>query len=86
MLQHPYELHSEWPHQTDERRPKDFYRDGNNLLLEEGMIEVSNTDFKAVLHFLDVLSHTRGESIREREIARKAALLNKKLNRKISEK
>ena len=46
------------------------------------MIEVSNTDFKAVLRFLDALSVPRDDSIKERELSRRAALLKKKLRRK----
>lgn len=46
------------------------------------MIEVSKSDFKAILRFLDILSVPRGRSIKEVEIARKAMLLYKKLRRK----
>jgi hypothetical protein len=43
---------------------------------------VSNTDFKAVLRLLDALSRTKGETVREKENARKAWLLAKKLRKK----
>lgn len=46
------------------------------------MIGVSKTDFRAILRFLDVLSVPRDTSIKEREIARRAALLKRKLRRK----
>ena len=46
------------------------------------MKQISNADFQAVLRFLDVLSLARGSTIKERENARKAALLAKKLKRK----
>lgn len=46
------------------------------------MKEISNADFQAVLRLLDALSLARGSSIRERENARKAGLLAKKLKRK----
>ena len=46
------------------------------------MIEVSNSDFGAILRLLDALSRTKGDSIREKEAARKATLLVKKLRRK----
>ena len=46
------------------------------------MKAVSNTDFKAVLRLLDALSRTKGETVREKEDARKAGLLAKKLKRK----
>jgi len=46
------------------------------------VIPISNTDFKSVLRLLDALSRTKGDSIRERENARKAKLLHKKLRKK----
>ena len=46
------------------------------------MKEISNADFQAVLRLLDALSLARGSTVRERENARKAALLAKKLKRK----
>jgi len=46
------------------------------------MKEISNADFKAVLRLLDALSLARGSSLKERENARKATLLCKKLRRK----
>ena len=45
------------------------------------MREISNADFASVLRLLDALSNTKGESVREREAARKARLLAKKLKR-----
>ncbi len=47
------------------------------------MKQLSNTDFYSVLRLLDALSRTKGETIRERENARKAALLTRKLKKKI---
>ena len=47
------------------------------------MKHISNNDFNAVLRLLDALSRTKGETIRERENARKAALLTRKLKKKI---
>ena len=46
------------------------------------MIEISNADFQAVLRLLDALSLARGSTIKEKENARKAGLLVKKLKRK----
>lgn len=46
------------------------------------MIEISNADFKAVLRLLDTLSLAKGETVKERESARKATLLSRKLKRK----
>lgn len=46
------------------------------------MIPISNTDFKAILRLLEAYSHTKGGSIREKENARKAALLTRKLKRR----
>ena len=45
------------------------------------MKSISNADFSLTLRLLDALSRTRGDSVRERENARKAALLTKKLRR-----
>lgn len=45
------------------------------------MKQISNADFRSVLRLLDVLSRTTGTGIRERENARKAALLARKLKR-----
>ena len=45
------------------------------------MKQISNADFSLALRLLDALSQMRGESVRERENARKAALLSKKLKR-----
>lgn len=47
------------------------------------MKQLSNTDFNAVLRLLDALSRTKGDTIRERENAREAALLTRKLKKKI---
>ena len=46
------------------------------------MKEISNADFRAVLRLLDALSLARGSTVRERENARKATLLLRKLKRK----
>lgn len=43
------------------------------------MKQVSNSDFEKILRLLYALSTTKGTSIRERENARKAYLLHKKL-------
>ena len=45
------------------------------------MKQISNADFQAVLRLLDTLSLARGATVRERENARKAALLARKLKR-----
>ena len=45
------------------------------------MKQISNADFYSVLRLLDALSLARGSSVRERENARKAKLLVKKLRR-----
>ena len=45
------------------------------------MKEISNADFASILRLLDALSNTKGDSIREREAARKARMLAKKLKR-----
>ena len=47
------------------------------------MVPISNADFRTVLRLLDTLSLARGETIKERETARKAGLLVKKLKRKV---
>lgn len=47
------------------------------------MKQISNADFSAVLRLLDALSKTNGVTLRERENARKAALLKRKLKKKI---
>ena len=44
------------------------------------MKQISNADFQAVLRLLDTLSLARGSTVRERENARKAALLARKRN------
>lgn len=46
------------------------------------MIPVSNADFHSVIRLLDKLSLARGTTVKEREDARKAWLLVKKLKRK----
>ena len=46
------------------------------------MKQLSNADFYSVLRLLDALSLARGSTVKERENARKAALLAKKLKRK----
>lgn len=46
------------------------------------MKQISNADFYAVLRLLESLSATKGATLRERENARKAGLLARKLNRK----
>lgn len=46
------------------------------------MKQLSNSDYASVLRLLDALSNTRGITVRERENARKAGLLVKKLKRK----
>lgn len=46
------------------------------------MKQISNADFQAVLRLLDTFSLARGSTVRERENARKAALLARKLKRK----
>ena len=46
------------------------------------MKQISEADFQAVLRLLDALSLARGSTVRERENARKAALLARKLKRK----
>jgi len=45
------------------------------------MKQISNADFQTVLRLLDKLSLARGTTVKERENARKAALLVKKLRR-----
>ena len=46
------------------------------------MKQISNADFHAVLRLLEALSLARGSTIREKENARKAALLARKLKKK----
>ena len=46
------------------------------------MKQISNADFNAVLRLLGALSVARCSTVRERENARKAALLTRKLKRK----
>ena len=46
------------------------------------MKQVSNSDYNRILRLLDALSKTKGVTLRERENARKAGLLVKKLKRK----
>lgn len=45
------------------------------------MKQISNADFYAVLRLLDALSSTKGATLRERENARKATMLVRKLKR-----
>ena len=47
------------------------------------MKEISNADLQSVLRLLDALSRRKGTTVREKEDARKAALLSKKLKKKI---
>ena len=46
---------------------------------------ISNSDYALALRLLYALSQTKGVSIREKENARKASLLHKKLSRKNQE-
>lgn len=46
------------------------------------MKQVSDSDYSKILRLLYALSKTKGASIREKENARKAALLHRKLTRK----
>jgi hypothetical protein len=46
------------------------------------MRQISNADYSSVLRLLDSLSRKQGTTVREKEDARKAALLSKKLKRK----
>lgn len=46
------------------------------------MKQLSNADFYSVLRLLESLSRRKGLTVREKEDARKAALLTKKPNRK----
>lgn len=50
------------------------------------MKQLSNADFSAVLRLLDSLSRRQGTNTRERENARKAGLLTRKLKRKSLQK
>ena len=45
------------------------------------MKAISNADYSAVLRLLDAQSKSRGASVREKENARKATLLYRKLKR-----
>ena len=45
------------------------------------MKQISNADFAKAIRLLDALSNMKGESLREREAARKAKLLSRKLKR-----
>ena len=47
------------------------------------MKQISNADFLSVLRLLDSLSRRQGTNIREKEDARKAALLKRKLKKKL---
>ena len=46
------------------------------------MKQISDADYASVLRLLEALSLARGSTVREKENARKAALLKKKLQRK----
>lgn len=46
------------------------------------MKQISNADFQAVLRLLDTLSLAKGSTLKERENARKATLLSRKLKKK----
>lgn len=46
------------------------------------MKQLSNADFYSVLRLLESLSRRKGLTVREKEDARKAALITKKLKRK----
>ena len=46
------------------------------------MKQISNSDYALALRLLYALSNTKGQTIREKENARKASLLHKKLLRK----
>jgi len=46
------------------------------------MKQISNADFASALRLLESLSRRKGLNVREKEDARKAALLTKKLKRK----
>lgn len=43
---------------------------------------ISNSDFYSILRLLYALSRTKGDTVREKENARKAALLHKKLSKR----
>lgn len=45
------------------------------------MKSISNADFRSVLRLLEALSLARGTTVKEKENARKAALLARKLKR-----
>ena len=46
------------------------------------MKELSNADYSSILRLLESLSRRQGTTIREKEDARKAALMAKKMRRK----
>lgn len=46
------------------------------------MKQISNADFSSALRLLDSLSRRPGSNLREKEDARKAALLSRKLKKK----
>lgn len=46
------------------------------------MKQISDADYASVLRLLEALSLARGSTVREKENARKAALLKKKIKRK----
>ena len=46
------------------------------------MKQLSNSDYSLALRLLGALSKTKGTTVRERENARKAALLYKKLSKR----
>lgn len=48
------------------------------------MVPISNADFRSVLRLLEALSLARGSTVKEKEAARKAWLLVKKLKRKLA--
>lgn len=45
------------------------------------MKQISNADFALALRLLDALSKMKGDSVQEKEAARKARMLSKKLKR-----
>jgi hypothetical protein len=47
------------------------------------MKQLSNADYASVLRLLESLSRRQGSNIREKEDARKAALMARKMKRKI---
>lgn len=50
------------------------------------MKTISNADYSSVLRLLESLSRRKGLTVREKEDARKAALLSRKLKRKDEKK